>query len=79
MTEMSNIPIPPAGMFYPENGLAPNRIDPLQINNVMAPWVPTRPPVLQSPYPVPYYVTELVMGKRSAIPAPFGNTCGNRK
>lgn len=73
------VPPPPPGVVYPENGLAPNRQDPLHMHNVMAPWVVNRPPVLQSPFPVPYYVNELNLGKRTAIPAPYGVGCGNRK
>ena len=73
------VPPPPPGVLYPENGLAPNRQDPLQAHNVMAPWVVNRPPVIQSPFPVPYYVNEMNLGRRSAIPAPYGVGCGNRK
>lgn len=69
-------PAPPPGLFYPENGLSPNRQDPLQANNIMAPWVVNRPPILQSPYSVPYYVNELNLGKRTAIPAPYSNNLG---
>lgn len=78
-TKYYPVPPPPPGLLYPENGLSPNRQDPLQANNFMAPWTINRPPILQSPYPVPYYINELNMGLRSAIPAPFQNTCGNRE
>ena len=72
-------PIPPTapGSYYAINGLGPNRQDPLQANNVMAPWVLNMPPILKSPFAVPFYINELNMGKRQAIPAPYGNGCGS--
>ena len=81
--KMSNnwAPLPPTapGSCYPVNGLGPNRQDPLQANNIMAPWVLNMPPILKSPFAIPYYISELNLGRRNAIPAPYNNGCGNRK
>lgn len=67
--------IPPSPI-RPINGLSLNRQDPLQVNNIMAPWRVNMPPSLQSPYPVPHYINEITMGLRSSVPAPYGNGFG---
>lgn len=65
--------------FYPTNGLGPNRQDYLQSGNHMAPWVLNMPPILKSPFALPFYINQMNLGKRSAIPAPYGNNCPSCK